>query len=310
MQHLKNYLSKFSKLKQGITQYGKAPHKPIFLLAVIDEIENGNITENKVFITPEFVATFKDNFSLLVTAPYKSDFIQPFYYLQSEQFWHIQTHSGEALTSFIRSFTRLNEAVAYGYFEEDLFMLLSNTQDRNILKTALLNTYFPDTKAQYLQNKGNGYIQDLQKIILNEKPEPYHRQAQEDEEETFVRGGLFKKLVPQVYGYTCCVSGMKIISQHGYQMIDACHIKPFSISKNDKITNGLSLCPNLHRAFDIGLFSLDDSLKVIVSNAFAEDENNPYSLHKLQGKSITLPFGNMHYPDLDNVRWHREKVFK
>lgn len=31
----------FLKLNRGITQYGKAPHKPVLLLAVIDGLEKG-----------------------------------------------------------------------------------------------------------------------------------------------------------------------------------------------------------------------------------------------------------------------------
>lgn len=30
------------------------------------------------------------------------------------------------------------------------------------------------------------------------------------------------------------------------QLVDACHIVPFAISKDDTINNGISLSPNLH----------------------------------------------------------------
>lgn len=60
-------------------------------------------------------------------------------------------------------------------------------------------------------------------------------------------------------------------------MIDACHIVPFSESYNDIVTNGIALCPNLHRAFDSGLISIDENYKVIVSNTFIEERNN-YSI--------------------------------
>lgn len=308
---LSTYLSKFQKLNRGITQYGKAPHKPILLLSIIDEIENGNIKENKIFITPDFVATFKENFSLLVNTPHKSDFIQPFYYLQSEGFWHIKTKDNEPIKSFIRSFSLLNDKVDYGFFDEELFLLFSNSETINILKINLLDTYFSETKNQYLKNKGSGYIQDLEQYVLNEKTENYGLKLNfDDEEEQFVRGGLFKKLVPQVYNSTCCISGMKVISNYGFSMIDACHIVPFHISKNDTITNGIALCPNLHRAFDRGLISIDRNYKVVISKHFAEDETNTYSLRKLEGKAILLPFGEIHYPKKEYFEWHLSTVFK
>lgn len=43
---------------------------------------------------------------------------------------------------------------------------------------------------------------------------------------------------------------------------------------NDTITNGIALCPNLHRAFDRGLIAIDDNFKVLVSQSFREDETN------------------------------------
>ncbi|WP_201288840.1 HNH endonuclease signature motif containing protein [Polaribacter septentrionalilitoris] len=40
-------------------------------------------------------------------------------------------------------------------------------------------------------------------------------------------------------------------------MIDACHIVPFSISNDDTIPIGISLSPNLYRAFDRGLITIN-----------------------------------------------------
>ena len=85
MKLLDQYIAKLTKLNRGVTQYGKAPHKPVLLLAIIDEIEQGRITENKVYITPELVATFNDNFALLVDTPHKADFIQPFHYFAENE---------------------------------------------------------------------------------------------------------------------------------------------------------------------------------------------------------------------------------
>ena len=63
---LQYYKSKFQKLKQGITQYGKAPHKPILLLSVIHQIEKEHITDNRICLTPDLVAEFLETFKLLV----------------------------------------------------------------------------------------------------------------------------------------------------------------------------------------------------------------------------------------------------
>ena len=71
------YARKFTKLKQGGTQYGKAPHKPVLLITLLELLDKQLITENRVTVTPELVATFKENFSLLVQTAHKDDFTQP-----------------------------------------------------------------------------------------------------------------------------------------------------------------------------------------------------------------------------------------
>jgi len=309
---LKLYIKKFTHLRQGITKYGKAPHKPILLLTFIELFEKAEITENKVYISPELVGLFKENFSLLVKTGHKADFFLPFYYLSGEGFWNIKTKAGTDLQVYISSFKGLNEVADFGYFSEDLYLLLVNSETRNILKTVLLDKYFAENKAEYLKAKqSGGYIQDLEKYLLNESSVTYLLATTEtDDEVQFVRGGLFKKLVPQVYNYTCCISGMRLVSNHGFAMVDACHIVPFSLSKDDRVTNGLALCPNLHRAFDRGLITVDEKLQVKVSPTIAEDESNTYALKKMAGKRLSLPFGSIHYPASTNLAWHREHVFK
>lgn len=309
--NLKIYLKKFTKLRQGVTKYGRAPHKPVLLLTFIELFEKVELSENKVYISPELVARFKETFALLVRTVHTSDFSLPFYHMATEGFWHVRTKLGSPLQVHIKSIHTLSEIVDFGYFAEDLYFLLLNSESRDILKTAILDHYFPDTKAEYLNTKQGGYIQNLQSYLLNESPAGYTLAMNEtDEEEQFIRGGMFKKLVPQVYNHTCCITGMRLVSNHGFSMIDACHIVPFSLSKDDKINNGLALCPNLHRAFDRGLISVDGNLKVLVSNAIAEDLSNSYALLHLRGKPLTLPFGEKHYPNPSNLAWHRQHVFK
>ncbi|WP_240337164.1 HNH endonuclease [Rufibacter psychrotolerans] len=275
--------------------------------------EKGEVLDNKIYITPELVGMFKENFALLVTTGHNPDFFLPFYYLTSEGFWCVRTLPGKELNAHVKSFNVLNSLVDFAYLAEDLYALLQAPETRNLLKAALLQRYFPASVHQHQQAKSHvGYLHSLEKYILNEDTAIYTplQQTAPDEEQVFVRGGLFKKLVPQVYNFTCCITGMRLSSLHGFSMIDACHIVPFSRSNDDRVTNGLALCPNLHRAFDRGLITVDPQLKVVVSSAIAEDEANAYALKKLEGKRLNLPFGAIHYPAPENLAWHREKMFK
>ena len=92
-------------------------------------------------------------------------------------------------------------------------------------------------------------------------------------------------------------------------MVDACHIVPFRESHDDTITNGIALCPNLHRAFDRGLIGIDNDYRVIVSNVFREEESN-YSIKTFEHRQIILPKDKLYYPLVNNLKRHREKYKK
>ena len=92
MKTLNHYITAFRTLKQGFTQgLGKAPHKPVLLLAVIHGIKTGLITNNKIYITPEIVSYFKSLWNKLVITNHTCNFSLPFYHMSNEKshFWNI-----------------------------------------------------------------------------------------------------------------------------------------------------------------------------------------------------------------------------
>lgn len=305
MQTLPHYLKKFSRLKVDRSKGRPAPHKPILLLAIIESIEAHEITENRIMITPELVSRFKDIFRLL-GGNFTSNFSLPFYHLGTSGFWHLHTQPGREIlltrSLSIRSFAHLKEVVAYARFDDALFESLLRPEERVLLRQCLLQEYFPECPLP----EGRPYtlFDSVKAEILHESPVTYRdKVASADEEEIFVRGGVFKKVVPQVYNYTCCISGMRIVANREVQMVDACHIVPFSTSHDDTISNGITLCPNLHRAFDRYLISVDHSYRVVVSTGFVENESD-YPIRVYEGKEIQLPKEERYRPLPENLRWH------
>jgi putative restriction endonuclease len=314
---LTQFIQQLKTLKRANTKYGKAPHKPVLLISIIELIERGTVTDNRVYVDAELVGVFQENWRLLVNTMHSADFTQPFYYLQSEklqgrQFWFLQAKPGCQINAYIGSVNTLAAVLDYGYFAEDIFLLLMDTASRRMINVILLDTYFPDTKARFINSKenGSGYVHDLESYVLNEPEVQYKTLNLETEEDFFVRGGLFKKLVPKVYNNACCITGMRLESSFKHSFIDACHIVPFSVSHNDKVNNGIALCPNLHRAFDRGLISIDSEYRFLVSSHLIEDDEHPYSLKQLNGKPIHLPSSQLYYPEPENLDWHRVHVFK
>lgn len=319
MDALKKYLNSFQKLRID-RAHGLAPHKPILCLSVLQTFQNGINDNQKIYITPELVALFKANWSLLVTSNHDCRFALPFYHLTSDLFWKLIPKPGfENILQFkdsMRSFANLNAAVDFAVIEDDLLFLMKDKKSNQILQQFLLDEYFLETKNNYSNSRGRQQklFDDIEGKILNEDAAEYRAEIkklmqQQNEEEIFLRGSLFKREVPKIYNYTCCISGMKIAATISVSMIDACHIVPFGLSYDDTITNGIALCPNLHRAFDRGLISIDNNYNVIVSKAFKEDETN-YSIRIFDNQKIILPKQEMFYPLVENLNWHRKNIFK
>lgn len=266
------------------------------------------------------MALFRANWNLLVTSNHNCQFALPFLHLTSDKFWKLVPRQGfENIMQFkttMRSFANLNAAIDFAVIEEDLFLLMKETASINILKQVLLETYFPETRNNFSYSAGGqrNIFNEIEGKILNEDADEYRNEIKElmqqnDEEEIFLRGSLFKREIPRIYKQTCCISGMKIDATISVSMIDACHIVPFSESFDDTITNGLALCPNLHRAFDRGLIDVDENFKVTVSKLFREKESD-YSIRKFEGKEILLPDQAKYFPLKENLGWHNQNIFK
>ncbi|MEO7905771.1 MAG: HNH endonuclease [Saprospiraceae bacterium] len=91
-------------------------------------------------------------------------------------------------------------------------------------------------------------------------------------------------------------------------MVDACHIIPFSLSHDDTIGNGICLSPNIHRAFDRGLITIDENYLIRLSPPLVESDS-PFKLYQFNGKNISLPTLDKYYPNQQNLDWHRNTVF-
>ena len=304
------------KLKQGYSKnLGKAPHKPILLLAVIDMFDKGEIVENKIFISATLVSRFRSFWQALVLTGHTANFALPFYHLHNEKqrFWLLKSFQGldKVLTksNSIRSFKALVEFVDYAYLSETMYAKISDKTGRLELKKYLLQTYFEVNQVQLGEDALNLFEND----ILHEDPSEYQAKVksllsspkEQQEEVGFIRGSAFKKAIPRIYQSACAITGLGIDGSFNVSMIDACHIVPFSTSHNDTIGNGIALCPNMHRAFDRGLISISDNYEVMVSNRFVERDSS-YGLQQFNGKRIWLPKNETYQPRLENFAWHRE----
>lgn len=315
------YIKYFTKLNRATNKGIKAPHKPILLLSILQLIRKGEITSNRIFITPELVLAFKSNWNTLVATNNICNFALPFYHLKSEPFWHLTyLRSGATSLKSISTLKSLNDNVAFAEIDQPLFVLMLDRTNNSLLENILLENYFPLTSVSYLKNVTEVQYSielEIKNQIVNDSKEEYLTKMQsleevlteeEFQEERFIRGGIFKKEIPRIYNQQCCISGMKIQTTSNAQMVDACHIIPFSISNDDTITNGICLSPNLHRAFDRGLITINEDYIVRISPSVSESKS-AYGIMQFAGKRIDLPSDVKLYPSIQNLSWHRKECF-
>ncbi|MDO8928888.1 MAG: hypothetical protein Q7W54_07870, partial [Bacteroidota bacterium] len=143
-------LLQLTSLRQGITKYGPAPHKPILLLVVIDGFEKGYLWGREVPISEELLTSFHDYWKLLVNTPHDANFSLPFFHLSSEVsgIWQLKPFVGKEIpvtkSNSIKSFRALRETVECAILSDEFAQALQNPVHRNEIKAALLERYFPE----------------------------------------------------------------------------------------------------------------------------------------------------------------------
>ena len=318
---LSKYLTQLKKLRRSRNKkIGPAPHKPILLLAIIEGIERGDIISNRIYISPELVLYFKDIWAKLVTTSHSPNFALPFFHMKSEPFWQLISLNGAVIpvtsSGSIKSLTGLKDTLAYAEIDKALMLFLFDKNSREVIKMELLDFYFPETKNMLTDSK-NSIITELEYQVLNDDRITYIERVEElrskmqvsdFEEEVYMRSGIFKREIPKIYNYTCAISGLRVEATINAQLVDACHIVPFAVSKDDTIGNGFSLTPTLHRAFDRGLITINDEYIVRISPDIIEVDS-AYSLKQFEGKQIKLPTKIQHYPLQENFKWHRQEKY-
>lgn len=294
---------------------GRAPHKPVLLLAVLKAFDEGFIVENRIDPSPELINLFKGYWTALVRDPhFQQRFYLPFFYLKNE---HSKLWSLHALPGFEHALTRgrdikslggLLAFEAYAVLRKDVHERWQTRANRDADRLSLMTSYFT---GEALPAQLPDHLRELEHQIEHDSPEAYvARQLQhlqdEEEEEQVLRGAAFKRKVPQLYGQRCAVTGLRVQSERRASLIDACHIVPWADSFDDTISNGIALCPNMHRAFDRGLISIASDHTLLVASDLRENES-VYAIRPFAGKPLLLPTDRAHWPAEGNLSRHRER---
>lgn len=117
--------------------------------------------------------------------------------------------------------------------------------------------------------------------------------------------GTFKVLVTEAYHRRCAISGEKTLP-----VLEAAHIRPYSLDGPHDTRNGLLLRKDLHTLFDRGYITVAQDLHVEVSKRIKEDYGNGREYYAFHGKKLVeMPDEFAERPSLDFLRWHNESVY-
>lgn len=307
---LSYYLNKIERMRVERTRDLPAPHRPLLLLTILDLIERGELSENRIEVSPLLVETYLNYWKHIPTG--QPRLYNPFPRLRSSGFWHLHPRPGQktvlAATRSFQSMAHLNRIVAYASLDPELFLLLQRPEAREAIRQTTIKRHL---------SRYRPLIEDAlsENHLIGEAAQKLLRQAAEgrregEEATSTARSIAFRQEIMKLYDYTCAACRLRIITPDGRSAVDAAHIIPFSESQDDGIGNGLALCKLHHWAFDAGLLSLNDHYKLLISNAFEEKGSAPFLLKNLDARLILLPRQKAFYPSLHAVRWHRSYRFQ
>jgi putative restriction endonuclease len=117
--------------------------------------------------------------------------------------------------------------------------------------------------------------------------------------------GAFRVLVTSAYHKRCSITGERTLL-----VLEAGHIKPFSLSGPNKVSNGILFRADMHILFDQGYLTITPEYKVEVSKSIKEEFENGRDYYAYHGKALqVLPDRADEVPSRDYLEWHNEKVY-
>jgi putative restriction endonuclease len=267
----------------------RAPNKPLLLLLALAHAQRG---ERWL----EFRAIESDLRRLLLDfgPPRQSPHPEyPFWRLLRDGLWDIPlkdeiakdlTKQGDAKVRTLR------ETGAKGGFKKWIFDALK--EDPEAIKCCaqnMLNKAFPASLHEEL----------LQAVGLD--LESSSRQK---------RDRQFRLEIIRIYERRCAVCGYDGQLGHSTLGLEAAHVKWHAAGGPDVPENGIALCSFHHVAFDRGALSLDDQLRILVSQEVVGRVRLEDLLLRFVGCALGRPQTGTPTPDLEYIRWHRREVFR
>lgn len=314
---LTDYAKRFARLNtdrsrpRSATISNQAPHKPFLLLSIIDLFEQGEMSSNLISLTPDLRDLFARYWARIMPPDVPGDLTFPFFHLRSEGFWHFSPKSGKE--GELDSRLKVRDNADGAYLDTALYELLRLREPRELLRSVLIETYFVPEARDALISQGtvNNEAYRYSEKLLKQNTEQAVREALKLEE-TYrpVREQGFRRAVVTAYLHCCALCEIRVQTIYGHTVVEAAHIKPWSVSHDDRPANGMALCRTCHWTFDEGLVRISPSYMIFTSAQLEGANNLPGYLTNLKGRRIILPSVEAYWPDSNSLKWHQKEIFR
>ena len=169
-----DYIGLFGNLSTNNRYSRKSPHKAMLLLTVIEMYEKGLLSDNVIRYDEELKKQFVRVWSKFLNdeTEFQPSAYLPYWYMQSESFWHIVPKRGkEDIISLFRdshvkpSESKLYDCVDYAELDDDLYFLMTIPSGRSSLKRVLLESYTNMSEHEIdLLSRSDGSYTDFSEI--------------------------------------------------------------------------------------------------------------------------------------------------
>lgn len=147
---LQYYINCFGRMNCNKRKGETAPHKAVLLLAVMEEVRRGYITNGFIPLNDSMVDAFKREWRKYVGESFLFNpvFETPFFHLDNEPFWDLMKREPfHAQREY--SLSRLRENFYGAKIPDELCEYMADDAFRLKLKQALLDKYLPDCEHSH-----------------------------------------------------------------------------------------------------------------------------------------------------------------
>lgn len=286
-----NILNQFDSLKVWKRGDKRAPHKPLLVLLALGRWQQGE-TEISFETAARALTSLLQEFG----PDRKTDHPElPFFHLQSDGVWKMETQGKPIPRKGSKNFTRreLLDHQATGQFSEDVLAgLKADPSLAGEIATRILDAHFPDSLHSEIL-AAVGLDVDLRSVSKRRPRDPQ-----------------FRERILTAYEYRCGVCGFDVRLGSQSIALEAAHVKWHQAGGPEVETNGVALCVLHHRIFDLGAFTLNPQLVILVSDKVNGSTGLDETLLRFHGHCLQKPQRPEFVPEWHYIDWHRREVFK